>query len=74
LTEQAIYDWKNSMRKASEINDFDDDDYSEDEDIFIVNETTTTLEMKYDNLQSSSSSRFRTKFIYLLLFLTQTNK
>jgi light-regulated signal transduction histidine kinase (bacteriophytochrome) len=33
LTEQVIYDLRNDMRKASENNDFDDEDYSEDEDI-----------------------------------------
>ncbi|CAF0974934.1 unnamed protein product [Adineta steineri] len=35
LTEQIIYDLRNDMRKANEINDFDDEDYSEDEDIAI---------------------------------------
>lgn len=33
LTEQAMYDFRNDMRKASELNDLDDEDYTEDEDI-----------------------------------------
>jgi len=37
LTDQAIYDLRNEMRKASEMNDFDDD-YNEDDDIEFEND------------------------------------
>jgi hypothetical protein len=84
LSEQAIYDLKNMMRKSNEINDFDDDDdYNEDDEIEIDNQLTTSIEsttskIEYNTLQSSSSSsRCVSKFIYLLLlllFLIQTNK
>ncbi|CAF3627865.1 unnamed protein product [Rotaria sordida] len=64
LTEQVMYDLKNSMRKANEMNDFvddddndDDDDYNEDDDIEISeplttstkSTTTTTLEINIVN-------------------------
>lgn len=46
LTEQVVYDLRNEMRKASEINEFDDEDYSEDEDIeFINNENPPPIEL-----------------------------
>ncbi|CAF3369310.1 unnamed protein product [Rotaria sp. Silwood1] len=81
LTEQDMYDLKNSMRKANEMNDFvdddddddDDEDYSEDDDTGIVEPLTTsmkstTLEVKYNSVKSSSSF-FTLKFINLLLLL-----
>ncbi|CAF0777767.1 unnamed protein product [Rotaria sordida] len=61
LTEQVMYDLKNNMRKANEMNDFvdddDDDDYNEDDDIEISESlttstkstTTTTLEINIVN-------------------------
>ncbi|CAF0775829.1 unnamed protein product [Rotaria sordida] len=61
LTEQVMYDLKNNMRKANEMNDFvddDDDDYNEDDDIEISEPlttstksttTTTTLEINIVN-------------------------
>jgi hypothetical protein len=84
LTEQAIYDLKNTMRKSDEINDFDDDeDYNEDDQIefdyqLIPSIESTTSKIGSNARKSSSSSCFVSKFIYLLLlvvvFLTQTNK
>ncbi|CAF3373311.1 unnamed protein product [Rotaria sp. Silwood1] len=80
LTEQDMYDLKNSMRKANEMNDFvddddddDDEDYSEDDDTGIVEPLTTsmkstTLKVKYNSVKSSSSF-FTLKFINLLLLL-----
>jgi hypothetical protein len=61
------------MRKQSEINDFDDD-YSEDEDVDNEKQTATTSRMQYENIKSLSSHFGTRKFIYLLLFLSQTNK
>lgn len=85
LTEQDIYDLKNSMRKSNQINDFDDeDDYNEDEPMnndnqLLTSTQSTTLKTEYINQKSSSLSVFffLSKFIYLLLlllFLIQTNK
>ncbi|CAF1107951.1 unnamed protein product [Adineta steineri] len=91
LTEQAIYDLRNNLRKATnDINDYDEDNYSdnieqEDDDIenlyqipMPIESTTTTIttsEIKYESIKSSSN-RFLSNFIYLLLLLllTQTNK
>lgn len=80
LTEQAVYDLRNNLRKSNEINDFDDeDDYDEYENIETNTQSTisiesTTFEIK-SNIVKSSSTRFVSKFIYLLLLLliTQTN-
>ncbi|CAF2807512.1 unnamed protein product [Rotaria sp. Silwood2] len=81
LTEQDMYDLKNSMRKANEMNDFDDEDdedYYEEDYIEIVEPLTTTmqlttLEVNYDTVKSSSSY-FTLNFINLLLLLSiQTN-
>ncbi|CAF0913815.1 unnamed protein product [Rotaria sp. Silwood1] len=67
LTEQAIYDLRNDMRKANELNDFDDEDYLEDED----------MDMESDNQQhfqssssSSSSSSFRSSIINSITSIT----
>ncbi|CAF1189960.1 unnamed protein product [Adineta steineri] len=91
LTEQAIYDLRNNLRKATnDINDYEDENYNdnidqEDDDIENLNQipipiesTTTTIatsERKYESVKSSSN-RFLSNFIYLLLLLllTQTNK
>ncbi|UJR30472.1 hypothetical protein I4U23_018005 [Adineta vaga] len=69
LTEQVIYDLRNNMRKASEINDFDDGDYSEDED----------FEIEEDNHQSlpsipplSLSTTIRTTLFHSLITKTKT--
>ena len=53
LTEQAIYDLRNSMRRGNELIDFDDDDndYSEDEDLDIDDDNSLS-----DAFPSSSSS------------------
>ena len=53
LTEQAIYDLRNSMRRGNELIDFDDDDndYSEDEDLDIDDDNSFS-----DAFPSSSSS------------------
>jgi hypothetical protein len=68
------------LRKSNDINDFDDeDDYYEYENIETNTQSTisiesTTLEIKSNSVKSSST-RFVSKFIYLLLLLliTQTN-
>jgi len=52
LTEQVVYDLRNEMRKASEINDFDDEDYSEDEDFEVENDN-----QQHVQLFSPSSTR-----------------
>lgn len=43
LSEQAIYDLRNSMRTAHELADFDDGDYSEDEDIDLEGDYPPTV-------------------------------
>ncbi|CAF4391023.1 unnamed protein product [Rotaria socialis] len=82
LTEQAMYDLKNTLRKTIETNDFDgddDDDYLEEDDIDIDEKITTTmksttsvelttLEMKH-NIFKSSSSCFTLNPMNLLLLL-----
>ncbi|CAF1291939.1 unnamed protein product [Adineta steineri] len=91
LTEQAIYDLRNNLRKATnDINDYEEENYNdnidqEDDDIEHLNQipipiesTTATIptsEIKYESVKSSSN-RFLSNFIYLLLLLllTQTNK
>jgi len=45
LTEQYEYDLRNELRKANEINDFDDDDYSEDEDFEIENDNQQHVQL-----------------------------
>jgi hypothetical protein len=45
LTEQAVYDIRNEMRKASEINDFDDEYDSEDEDFEIENDNQQSIQI-----------------------------
>jgi hypothetical protein len=45
LTEQVVYDLRNEMRKASEINDFDDEDYSEDEDFEVENDNQQHIQL-----------------------------
>jgi hypothetical protein len=45
LTEQVIYDLRNDMRKASEMNDFNDEDYSEDEDIESENDNQLHVQL-----------------------------
>jgi hypothetical protein len=47
LTEQAIYDLKNSVRKSNEINDFDDDDGIEIDNQLITSIELTTSENLY---------------------------
>ncbi|CAF2054916.1 unnamed protein product [Rotaria magnacalcarata] len=83
LTEQAMYDLKNTLRKTIETNDFDgdddDDDYLEEYDIDIDEKTITTIQsttsvksttspMKH-NIFKSSSSCFTLNFMNLLLLL-----
>jgi hypothetical protein len=80
LTEQAIYDLKNNMRKSNEMIDFDDDDdYNEDDGIDIDDQLITSIELTTSEIEhdtrKSSSSRLTSNFIYLVLvFLAQTNK
>jgi len=81
LTDQVIYDLKNSMRKSNEINDFDDEEEEEDDleydqiDQLITSIQSTTSNIGYNTLKSSAS-RFVSKFIYLFLiiFIINSNK
>jgi hypothetical protein len=82
LSEQAIYDLKNTMRLSKQVIDFDDEDYNEDDEIendhqFINIIESTTSKIEYTILKSSSF-RFTANLIYLLLLLllvlTEANK
>ncbi|CAF2512073.1 unnamed protein product [Rotaria sp. Silwood2] len=66
LTEQAIYDFRNDMRKASELNDFDDEDYVEDEDIDIESDN----QQHFQSSSSSSSSKFHSSIINSITSIT----
>jgi predicted PurR-regulated permease PerM len=82
LTDQVIYDLKDSMRKSNEINDFDDEEEEEEDypeydqiDQLITSIQSTTSNIGYNTLKSSAS-RFVSKFIYLFLiiFIINSNK
>lgn len=87
LSEQAIYDIRNSLRTANEMNDFDDDDYSEDEDIDLdqldppavahvesatTTSTTTTTTMTTSRKKMTTTSTAMTTTTLLVLPTVRT--
>lgn len=81
LSEQAIYDLRNTLRLSDDTIDFDDEVYDEDDEIGTDYrsvpsfESTTTFKIQ-SNLLKSSSFRCTVNSIYLLLplVLSQTNR
>ncbi|CAF1651468.1 unnamed protein product [Adineta ricciae] len=72
LTEQVIYDLRNNMRKASEANDFDDGDYSEDDDVDFEEENHQPLSLLPSSSLPTISTTLRTTMFNSLITKTRT--
>lgn len=60
------------MRKASEVNDFDDGDYSEDDDIDFEEENHQSLSFLPSSLLPTTSTTSRTTIVNSLITKTRT--
>lgn len=69
LTEQAIYDLKNTMRKSNEIIDYDDeDDSNEDEQIDNDNQLIKSTQVTTLKIESIEEKSFTTSSASILSY------
>ncbi len=70
LSEQAVYDLRNTLRLSKQMIDFDDEDYNEYDDIENTDQLITIFESTTSKIEIKSSSfRIKSNQNYLLLLL-----